>query len=127
MSETEAAPKTSVKLTHPDRLYWPDAGVTKEGLAGYYSEVWRRIGPFLVNRPLALLRCPSGFEGGCFFQKHAWDGLSRSIRLTPDPADKKAEKLLSLDDLDGLIGLVQGGVLEIHPWGATLDAIEQPD
>ena len=127
MSETEAAPKTSVKLTHPDRLYWPDAGITKEGLAGYYSEVWRRIAPFLVNRPLALLRCPGGFEGGCFFQKHAWDGASKSIRQTPDPADKKAEKLLSIDDLDGLIALVQGGVLEIHPWGATLDAIEQPD
>ncbi|MCO0638023.1 ATP-dependent DNA ligase, partial [Lutimaribacter sp. EGI FJ00014] len=47
-----------VRLTHPDRLYWQDAGVTKQGLADYYSEVWPRIGPFIANRPLALVRCP---------------------------------------------------------------------
>ncbi|MEI9986248.1 MAG: DNA ligase D [Aliidongia sp.] len=130
MSETAAAPRPTVKLTHPDRLYWPDAGVTKEGLAGYYTEVWRRMAPFIVDRPLALVRCPGGIDAHCFFQKHAWDGLSKPIRQIADPKDPAAEKLLAidgLDGLDGLIGLVQGGALEIHPWGSTLAAIEQPD
>ena len=53
-------PQSSVKLTHPDRLYWPDVGVTKEGLADYYAEVWRFIATFIVGRPLALVRCPTG-------------------------------------------------------------------
>ena len=112
-------PRTSVKLTHPDRVYWPDAGVTKEGLAHYYAEVWRHMAPFIVGRPLALVRCPQGISGQCFFQKHAWQGLSRSIQLARDPKDPE-EALLAINDLDGLIGLVQAAVLEIHPWGASL-------
>lgn len=122
-----AAPKPSVLLTHPDRLYWPDVGVTKEGLADYYAAVWKRMAPFVVGRPLSLLRCPGGIAEQCFFQKHAWKGLSRAIHVVADPKDAAAEALLSIDDLDGLIGLVQGGVLEIHPWGATLATLEQPD
>ena len=119
-------PRTSVKLTHPDRVYWPDAGVTKEGLAQYYAEVWRHMAPFIVGRPLALVRCPQGISGQCFFQKHAWQGLSRSIQLARDPKDPE-EALLAINDLDGLIGLVQAAVLEIHPWGASLPNLEQPD
>ncbi len=115
----------AIKLTHPDRLYWKDAGVTKQGLAEYYSEVWPRIGPFIVNRPLALVRCPDGVGGQCFFQKHAWKGQSKDILEARDPGDD--EPIIAIDGLPGLIGLVQGGVLEIHPWGAQLDDLERPD
>ncbi len=126
-AKPEAAPASKVKLTHPDRVYWSDAGVTKAGLADYYSGVWRRIAPFIVNRPLALVRCPEGTAGQCFFQKHVWRGASKAIQLAQDPKDKAAEPLITVMDLDGLIGLVQAGVLEIHPWGSTLDALELPD
>lgn len=127
MKTAAAAPERTVKLTHPDRVYWPDAGVTKAGLADYYLEVWSKMAPFIVNRPLALLRCPEGVGGSCFFQKHAWRGMRKDIRIAPDPAAPEDEPNVAIDDLDGLLGLVQGGVLEIHPWGATLDALEKPD
>ena len=120
-------PKPSVRLTHPDRLYWPEAGVTKGGLADYYVGVWKRMGPLVVGRPLSLLRCPGGIAKPCFFQKHAWKGMGRAIHVMPDPLSGPGEMLLSIDDLDGLMSLVQGGVLEIHLWGATLAALEQPD
>jgi bifunctional non-homologous end joining protein LigD len=120
-------PRSSVTLTHPDRLYWPDVGVTKGGLADYYSDVWRRIAPFIVARPLSLLRCPGGTTAACFFQKHAWKGLSKSIKLVKDPKDSDDDMILTIDSLDGLIGLVQGAVLEIHPWGSSLAALECPD
>jgi bifunctional non-homologous end joining protein LigD len=123
----EKAGRSTVKLTHPDRVYWPDAGVTKQGLAEYYTGVWRRIAPFLVARPLSMLRCPGGTAEACFFQKHLWKGASKAIRSVPDPGDPTAEPLVVIDDLDGLIGLVQAGVLEIHPWGSTLADIERPD
>ena len=48
--------RRNIKLTHADRIYWPDAGVTKEGLADYYAEIWPHAAPFVVGRPLALLR-----------------------------------------------------------------------
>ena len=116
-----------VKLTHPDRIYWPDAGVTKEGLADYYAEVWPKIAPFVTGRPLALLRSPEGIEGQSFFQKHAWRGMSKQIALFQDPTDPPDEKIIVINDLDGLIGLVQAAVLEIHPWGSTTKALEKPD
>lgn len=119
---------SKVELTHPDRIYWPDVGVTKEGLADYYAEIWPRIAPFITARPLSLLRCPEGISGECFFQKHAWNGLDRAIRLVTDPNSKRAEgPILAIEDLDGLIALVQAGVLEIHPWGSTIAALESPD
>jgi bifunctional non-homologous end joining protein LigD len=122
-----SASPSSIRLTHPDRLYWPDAGVTKAGLRDYYAEVWRRMAPFVVARPLALVRCPGGIAGPCFFQKHAWKGLSRSVRLVPDPQAASEEPMLVIDDQDGLTALVQAGVLEIHPWGAPIATLEQPD
>ena len=120
-------PASPIKLTHPDRLYWKDAGVTKQGLADYYSEVWARMGPFIVNRPLALLRCPDGVGSQCFFQKHAWGGQSKDILTANDPKYEDEQPIIAIDSLPGLIGLVQGGVLEIHPWGSRLDDLEKPD
>ncbi|SJM32621.1 DNA ligase D [Mesorhizobium delmotii] len=128
--KTKAAAKPqrrTVKLTHPDRLYWPDQGVTKEGLADYYTEVWRYASPYLVGRALALLRCPSGISGEQFFQKHAWKGLNPNIVLVHDPKDPPDERLISINDLDGLIGLVQSAALEIHPWGSMVSDWERPD
>jgi bifunctional non-homologous end joining protein LigD len=115
-----------LKLTHPDRLYWPDQGVTKQGLADYYSDVWRFAKTFMIHRPLALVRCPSGVLGEKFFQKHAWKGLDRSVVLINDPKES-GEPLVSIENLEGLIALVQSAVLEIHPWGSTVSDWERPD
>jgi bifunctional non-homologous end joining protein LigD len=125
--KAEKAPRRRVALTHPDRVYWPDEGVTKEGLADYYTEVWRWMAPHVTGRALALLRCPEGIGGEKFFQKHAWRGINRHIRLIPDPRHKEDGPLVSIADLDGLIGLVQGAVLEIHPWGSSIAQWEKPD
>lgn len=124
MAAKSDAPRSRVKLTHPDRIYWPTEGITKQGLADYYAEIWRFIAPFVVARPLALLRCPDGIEGQAFFQKHSWRGMNKAIKVTKD---KDGEELLHIDDLDGLIALVQSGALEVHPWGAPLIDIERPD
>lgn len=116
-----------VRLTHPDRVYWPEAGVTKQGLADYYTEVWPRMAPLVLNRPLALLRCPGGTEGQCFFQKHAWKGQGREIVTFHDPEDDDEAPLVAVDGMPGLIALVQGGALEIHTWQSSLDDLEHPD
>lgn len=123
-SADRSAARSKVKLTHPDRVYWPEEGITKQGLADYYAEVWRHILPFVVARPLALLRCPDGIASQCFFQKHSWRGMNKAIKVAKDT---DGEELLFIEDLDGLIALVQSGALEIHPWGAPLADIERPD
>jgi len=113
-----------VKLTHPDRVYWQDAAVTKRDLADYYSKVWKWMKPHVAGRPIALVRCPEGAEGQCFFQKHARAGIpTEFLHLVPE----KGDKIISIDDLDGLLALVQGGVLEIHTRGTTIDNRERGD
>ena len=126
VSETQA-PQSKIKFTHPDRLYWPDDGVTKQGLADYYAQVWRHMAPFVVNRPLALLRCPEGIEGQRFFQKHAWRSINKAVEQIRDPGDRGGEPLIRITDFDGLMALVQSAALEIHPWGATTASWEKPD
>ncbi|MBS9478698.1 DNA ligase D [Ancylobacter radicis] len=116
--------KSAVKLTHPERIYWPEDGITKQGLADYYAEIWRFIAPYIVARPLALLRCPDGIAKACFFQKHGWRGMNKAIKLAKD---SDGEEMLFIEDRDGLIALVQAGALEIHPWGAPLASLEAPD
>ncbi|WP_295049173.1 DNA ligase D [uncultured Paracoccus sp.] len=120
-------PKRRVTLTHPDRIYWPDDGITKEGLADYYARIWTRIAPFIVARPLALLRCPNGIGGQSFFQKHGWKGMSKHIALVKDPKARSEEPMIAIRDLDGLMALVQSAALEIHPWGSTVADWNHPD
>jgi len=121
-------PAVDVSLTHPDRLYWPDEGVTKQALADYYAAVWPFMAPYVVNRPLALLRLPDGIKSQQrFFQKHAWKGMNPHIEEIADPQDADGEKLLRIADFNGLVALVQSAVLEIHPWGVTTDNWEKPD
>jgi bifunctional non-homologous end joining protein LigD len=112
------------RLTHPDRILWPEEGVTKEGLAEFYADIADWILPHLRGRVLSLVRCPSGVAEKCFFAKHAWHGLSHAVGRV-DVGEK--EKMLTLDDLSGLIDLVQAGVVEIHPWGSTAAHLEKPD
>jgi bifunctional non-homologous end joining protein LigD len=111
-----------VRLTHPDRIYWRDAGVTKEMLAKYYKTIWPRMRPYVTGRVLALVRCPEGADGQCFFQKHARAGIPTEFL---HPVQEKGEKIIALDHLDGLIALVQGGVLEVHARGSTVDDRER--
>ncbi len=112
----------TVVLTHPDRVYWRDAGITKEQLAKYYKKIWQRMRPHVAGRVLALVRCPEGAEGQCFFQKHARMGIpTEFLHLVQE----KGEKIISIDQLDGLIALVQGGVLEVHARGSQVDDRER--
>jgi bifunctional non-homologous end joining protein LigD len=117
--------KSTVSLTHADRLLWPRAGFTKGALADYYASIWNFIAPHIVGRPLALLRCPAGIDKGSFFQRHRWEGADRSILEIDDPEEDKP--LIGIADLDGLIALVQSSAVEIHPWGSKANALDKPD
>jgi bifunctional non-homologous end joining protein LigD len=116
-----------VKLTHPGRVLWQDEGLTKLDLAQYYAGIADRILPYIVRRPLALVRCPDGIEGQCFFQKHSFAGLTGAVEIARVPDKNGMAEAIVIHDLAGLINLVQANVLEIHPWGARIEDLEHPD
>jgi bifunctional non-homologous end joining protein LigD len=113
-----------ITLTHPDRVYWDDAGVTKQDLAEYYEKIWKWMKPHVTGRAISLLRCPEGAAGQCFFQKHAAAGIAIAHL---HEVKEDGVKIISIDDLDGLISLVQAGVLEVHTRGSTIDALQNAD
>jgi bifunctional non-homologous end joining protein LigD len=118
-NESEVA---NVHLTHPDRVYWADAGVTKQDLAEYYVSVWDRMAPHIVDRPLSIVRAPEGVGGETFFQKH----IASNIKASPlrHVVDAKEHDVIAVEKLDELITLVQSAAMEIHVRGSRLGKLE---
>ncbi len=112
-------------LTHPDRVYWKDVSVTKTDLAEYYVAVWDWMRPHLVERPLAIVRCPDGIDGECFFQKH----IAANIKSSPlrHVVGAKEHDVIAVENLDDLLALVQSAALEIHVRGSRLGSLEMCD
>lgn len=123
--KTESAIELAgVRLTSPERVYYPDAGITKVDLARYYEAVVEWVLPELRDRPLTLLRCPSGVGGECFVQRKAGGGLPDT--LTTVYIDRESTYVVARSLAD-VLRLVQAGVLEIHTWGSRRDRLDRPD
>jgi DNA ligase D len=105
-------------ITHPDKILYPGDKISKGEIADYYVQIHEWILPHLLKRPLTLVRCPDGIDHSCFFQKHA-DNKNKSIHIH--------DTWIYIDNLEGLLNLIQMGTLEIHVWGCTLNNLEKPD
>ncbi|WP_035609231.1 DNA ligase D [Haloferula sp. BvORR071] len=113
-----------IEITHPGRVVYPADGIPKLEVARFYERVGDLMLPFIANRPLALLRAPDGIGGGTFFQKSFKDHVPPKVKMKT--LDDGTE-VIYITSLDGLISLIQFGVLEIHPWGASLTNVDKPD
>jgi bifunctional non-homologous end joining protein LigD len=127
---TKAAPsKLGLRVTHPEKILDPETGVTKQALVDYYLAVAPRMVPHVAGRPLSLVRCPNGAGQKCFYQKQLGQGMPRGIGGVEIPRAKgdATETYVTVDTAEGLAGLAQMNVLEIHPWGSTNLDLEHPD
>lgn len=114
-------------LSHPDKILFPEVGISKSDLAEYYTEVSRLMLPHLQHRPLSLLSCPGG-RATCFFQKHLTAATKLGIPQIAIRDKSGARKNYSyVESVDHLISLVQLNALEIHPWNAGIENVEKPD
>ena len=118
---------SGVRFSNPEKVLYPGQGVTKRDLAVYYSRIADWILPHLANRPLTLVRCPEGQAKQCFYQKHVNEHFPASVYRVDVEESGKTQPYGAVDSLDGLLSLVQMGVLELHVWGSHRDRIEQPD
>jgi bifunctional non-homologous end joining protein LigD len=116
-----------VRLTHPDRVLYPEQALTKLDLAEFYERISEWILPHIVERPLSMLRCPEGRGKACFFQKHAGTGVPEHLKPVEIMENQTRREYLFVEDERGLVSLAQMGVLEIHPWGSRVGHLEEPD
>lgn len=107
------------KLTNPNKILYSEGKITKLDIALYYDQIQEWILPYLINRPLTLVRCPDSYKK-CFYQKHGNKAKIAGVY-------ESTEKLLYIEDQIGLMSLVQMGTLEIHPWGSQINNLEFPE
>jgi len=122
-----AQDESTVTISHPERVVFAKAKITKGEVADYYRRMARWILPEVAHRPLSVLRCPDGVDKPCFFQKHHGTGLGGAVKAIPLEQKSGREDYLYIEDVEGLLQLVQMNTLELHPWGATVDDPEHPD
>jgi bifunctional non-homologous end joining protein LigD len=117
-----------VRLTSPERVLYPEQGITKREMAEYYAAVAPFMLPQIEGRPLTLIRCPGGRQKECFVQRRAGPGIPRAVRRV-EVEDEEGEPVtyLSAGKLSALLSLVQLGVLEFHVWNARVDRLDRPD
>jgi bifunctional non-homologous end joining protein LigD len=117
-----------VAITSPDRVIFPEIGLTKRGLAEYYAQLAPFMLPDMARRPISLVRCPQGCDHPCFFQKHHGSGLGEHVHTVAIvESDGDTADYIHVDDAAGIIACVQMATVEFHGWGARIDDLERPD
>ncbi len=119
---------TKAQLTHPDKVFWPDEGITKGDLLRYYDSVAGFIVPYLTGRPESMNRHPNGINGKSFFHKdvESHPDFIRSVPLYSESNEQDINWLVC-DDRDGLLYLVNLGCIELNPWHSRVDRPDHPD
>lgn len=129
-AQTNAASEAvvaGVRITNPDRVIYPDSGITKLELARYYETVSDWMLPHVKGRPLTLLFCPDGLAGECRFLKHGKSWGPKALRRVNIREKTKTGEYMVIESVQGLVSLIQMNWLEAHTWNSTIDHLEQPD
>jgi bifunctional non-homologous end joining protein LigD len=117
--KTEENDVADIEPTHPERIVFPEDGITKGQVYDYYKAMAKWLLPEIAGRPLSVVRCPQGIGRTCFFQKHLAAGMERVGKVRLEEESGEVADYLVVEDEAGLLELVQFNTLEFHPWGAT--------
>jgi bifunctional non-homologous end joining protein LigD len=130
MPRAPANVKARVKLSNPDKIFWPDEGYSKQDLADYYTSVFPRLRPFVEDRILTMERCPDGMRGQCFYQKQKPENMGPD---TPTKTIKNASGTRKQTDyvvggsLATQLALVNLGCIALHVSGSRAKTFPKPD
>jgi bifunctional non-homologous end joining protein LigD len=116
-----------VRISHPDRLIYPDLGISKIQLAHYYEEIADWIVPHVAGRPLTLVHCPNGLAAACIYLKHAKAWGPSALRRVKILEKTKVGEYLVADSIEAVVSLAQMGIVEIHTWNSTIEDIDRPN
>lgn len=117
----------ATRVTHPDKVLWPDEGYTKTDLVDYYARVFPKLSPFLRDRLLVLERCPDGLRGSCFFQKEKPAGMPEATPTRRILHEKGFTNYVVGGKLETQLALVNLGCIAVHVWASRARAPRKPD
>jgi DNA ligase D len=125
ISEADLA---TVWVTNPTRRLFGRSGSTKLDVAVYYAAVGDFMLPHLFDRPVSLVRCPTGRTADCFFQRHTFLGMPEGIAsFETQTSEEEDRTYLTVANAKGYLALAQFGVVEFHTWGCKVEALERAD
>ncbi|MEU1890505.1 non-homologous end-joining DNA ligase [Streptomyces pristinaespiralis] len=118
----------AVRLSNPDKIYFPARGFTKLDVAQYYLSVGPGILRALRDRPTTLERYPEGVEGESFFQKRAPKYLPDWIPTAhiSFPSGRTADEICPTE-VAAVVWAANLGTLPFHPWPVRREAVDHPD
>jgi bifunctional non-homologous end joining protein LigD len=119
----------AVRVSHLDKLYWPEDQLTKGDLLAYYRDVASVMLPHLKDRPATLRVFPDGIHGESYYQREVPQHAPRWFRTTEytRQTDGRTIRVPLIDNAAGLIWLVNKGSIELHPWSSRLPDLDEPD
>jgi bifunctional non-homologous end joining protein LigD len=123
-------PTAEVKISNPDKVFWPDEGYTKQDLADYYARVFRRLQPFVEDRILTLERCPDGMRGQCFYQKQKPESMPAGTptkKIKNVSGTRKETEYVVGGSLATQVALVNLGCIALHASGSRAKTFPKPD
>lgn len=123
----EARGDDAMRLTHAERVVYPDRGATKGDVASYYIQVMQWLLPEIIDRPLSIIRCVQGLDHACFFQRHHTAGIAEDSAVSLIEESGERADYLVVRSPEALMELVQFNTIEFHPWGSTASAPDLAD
>lgn len=117
----------SIDISNVDKVFFPDAGLTKGALLDYHVRVAELMLPHVRDRPVAVKRYPDGLDGQGFFQKNAGSHFPDWIRRQELPKrDGGSLDHVIVDEPATLVYLADQGTIEFHPWLSEAGDLEHP-
>jgi bifunctional non-homologous end joining protein LigD len=117
----------TVEITHPDKVLFPDDGITKGDLAGYYERVSEWMLPHIRFRPISMQRFPGGIGGRGFFHKDIPDYFPAWLGRVEVPKSGGTVTHVYARDSQTLVYLVGQNTITPHVWLSRADRPWQPD
>jgi bifunctional non-homologous end joining protein LigD len=124
--------RRSIRLTNPDRVLFPEDGVTKRDLVDYYIAVGDVIVPHLHGRPFTLKRYPHGIHGQAYFHKQAPKGKppwipTRVFQTWPRAGESRMVDFTLVNEPAAAVWMVQMNCVDMNAWYSRVDKPERPD
>src|SRR5215203_2545826 len=122
----------SVRLSSPERVLFPDVGITKQDLFEYYRAIAPVLVPHLRNRPFTMKRSPYGVAGEAYFQKQAPKGMpswipTRTYRTYPRKGESRLVDFPLVNSPEAVLWMVQMNCIDMNAWYSRVDKPDRPD